>query len=718
MPKANASTVEINGDNVAEAPEDRYMKDVETRIASVEGQIGAMATDPRIGSALMRVAELEKKVSNGTSDPILDEVAHRLAALESQQEKPDKAHTEKLASRLDEIERRISGISPVDPRTDDLVIRTASLEAAKNTAPPDQLQEALQRVRQVEAAVGRFDNDQFAKVPSRLAELENGAAQEASDPRVDTLITRVFDLEEQLQTSPAASQLEALAERVEFFQTRAGHWVQDEQLAQVVSRIHSLEETAEAVPHDPRIDRVAERLEDLEQRSDGAETESRLGEVGTRLSLVEAKVEQPADDPRWEELGERWAALDERLQNQDAESRISALNDRLTDAESRAAETPEPDLGPLLQRLDELEAAVSESSGDPRVDELAGRLGSLESSGPSVDARLDEVLHRTSVLEEHEELGGEPVDTTALEKRLSALEAEPAGEPSAALVDQLAERLEGLESSGHGADPRLDEVLYRISVLEEQNGLGGEPVDTTAIEKRLGALEAEPAGGSSRALVDQLTERLESLESSGSGADPRLDEVLLRISALEEQEGLGGELVDTTAIEKRLSALEAEPAGDLSPALVDQLTERLESLESSGPSTDPRLDEVLLRISALEEQEGLGGEPVDTTAIEKRLGALEAEPAGGPSPALVDQLTERLEAIEKGHVETPPDSAVDDLTRRIAAIEEKAERPTGDAGLDDSRLDEVFARLSDMEDGSREPVSDPRVAELSSISFQ
>ena len=476
MPKANASTVEINGDNVAEAPEDRYMKDVETRIASVEGQIGAMATDPRIGSALMRVAELEKKVSNGTSDPILDEVAHRLAALESQQEKPDKAHTEKLASRLDEIERRISGISPVDPRTDDLVIRTASLEAAaKNTAPPDQLQETLQRVQQVEAAVGRFDNDQFAKLPSRLAELENGAAQEAADPRIDALIARIFDLEEQRQTLPAASQLEALAERVESFQTRAGHWVQDEQLAQVVSRIHSLEEIAEVVPHDPRIDRVAERLEDLEQRSDGTETESRLGEVGTRLSLLEAKVEQPADDPRWEELGERWAALDERLQNQDAESRISALNDRLTDAEARAAERPEPDLGPLRQRLDEVEAAVSESSGDPRVDELAGRLGSLESSGPSVDPRLDEVLHRISVLEEQEELGGEPVDTTAIEKRLSALEAEPAGDPSPALVDQLAERLESLESSGHGADPRLDEVLYRISVLEEQKGLAENP---------------------------------------------------------------------------------------------------------------------------------------------------------------------------------------------------------------------------------------------------
>ena len=267
------------------------------------------------------------------------------------------------------------------------------------------------------------------------------------------------------------------------------------------------------------------------------------------------------------------------MQNQDAESRISALNDRLTDAEARAAERPEPDLGPLRQRLDEVEAAVSESSGDPRVDELAGRLGSLESSGPSVDPRLDEVLHRISVLEEQEELGGEPVDTTAIEKRLSALEAEPAGDPSATLVDQLAERLEGLESSGHGADPRLDEVLYRISVLEQQSGLGGEPFDTTAIEKRL-------------------------------------------------------------------SALEAEPAGNL-------------------------------------------------------------------SPALVDQLTERLEAIEKGQVETPPDSAVYDLTRRIAAIEEKAERPTGDAPPDDSRLDEVFARLSDMEDGSREPVPDPRVAELS-----
>ena len=149
MPNANASSVGANGDNVAETPDPQHLKEVETRIASVESQLGAMATDPRIGSALMRISELEKKVSDGPADPILDEVALRLAALESGPRPSDDAGTDELASRIDEIEQKITGVSVVDPRTDDLAIRTASLEAAaKNTSPQlEQVQEALQRVQ-------------------------------------------------------------------------------------------------------------------------------------------------------------------------------------------------------------------------------------------------------------------------------------------------------------------------------------------------------------------------------------------------------------------------------------------------------------------------------------------------------------------------------------------------------------------------------------------
>ena len=169
MPNTNASTVEISSDTVAEAPDDQHWKEVENRIGSLEGQMGALATDPRIGSALMRVAELEKKVNDGTSDPILNEVAHRLAVLESQPTIPDTDSTEKLASRLDDLAQNIASISAADPRTDDLVIRTASLEAAtKKTAETDQPPEVIQRIEQLDAAVQNGDSEQLANLNLRL----------------------------------------------------------------------------------------------------------------------------------------------------------------------------------------------------------------------------------------------------------------------------------------------------------------------------------------------------------------------------------------------------------------------------------------------------------------------------------------------------------------------------------------------------------------------
>ena len=310
MPHTNASTGESNSDSVAGLPDNQHWKDVEERMASFEGQLGALATDPRIGSALVRAAELEKKVSDGTSDPILNEVAHRWTALEGQPTAPDKDITDRLATRLDDLAGKISSILATDPRTDDLVIRTASLEAAtKKTAEADHLSEVTQRVEQLEAAVQDEDSEQLASLDARLARVENASAQEPADPRVDTLITRLFDLEEQLQKSSPASEIEELVERVSSLQAKAERSVQDEQLAQIASRVHSLEEAAGAVPPDPRVENLVERLADLEHLASSTQTDSRLGEVTAQLSTLEERLEQPADNSRWDELGERLADL-------------------------------------------------------------------------------------------------------------------------------------------------------------------------------------------------------------------------------------------------------------------------------------------------------------------------------------------------------------------------------------------------------------------------
>ena len=64
-------------------------------------------------------------------------------------------------------------------------------------------------------------------------------------------------------------------------------------------------------------------------------------------------------------------------------------------------------------------------------------------------------------------------------------------------------------------------------------------------------------------------------------------------------------------------------------------------------------------------------------------------------------------------MEPPADSVVDKLTCRIAAVEGTVEGATGDGRIDKPLITEVFSRLSDLEEGCREPAPDPRVADLS-----
>jgi flagellar motility protein MotE (MotC chaperone) len=119
--------------------DEKLIEELQTRVQSVEGQIGALATDPRIGSALIRVAELEKKSVRSVSDPLLDEIARRLSALESDDQRSgESAALDDLREKLEKLESRpVSEEQGADARVDDLVIRMGSVEASQSEGDQD-----------------------------------------------------------------------------------------------------------------------------------------------------------------------------------------------------------------------------------------------------------------------------------------------------------------------------------------------------------------------------------------------------------------------------------------------------------------------------------------------------------------------------------------------------------------------------------------------------
>ena len=151
-------------------------------------------------------------------------------------------------------------------------------------------------------------------------------------------------------------------------------------------------------------------------------------------------------------------------------------------------------------------------------------------------------------------------DLDALSARLTALEnadpAAPIDETARASIDSLITRLHALENRPAAAD--------------------GEPVDLTAIEARLSALEAAPTSQAQPVDLSAIETRLSELET---GADDTRD--------------LASQALDT--------AQTASQSG-VDPQILQNLTQRIAELEAAGDAGAPAYEDPAPQIVALQEE--------------------------------------------------------------------------------------------------------------------
>lgn len=194
-----------------------------------------------------------------------------------------------------------------------------------------------------------------------------------------------------------------------------------------------------------------------------------------------------------------------------------------------------------------------------------------------------------------------------------------------------------------------------------------EPVDVSAIEARLSALEtAEPVTTD----LTPIENRIDDLESASALRGQALPEIADRLRTLETQPvGPTGESADLSEIEARLNALEdgLRLAGNDAASARSSL-EQLQTFMMSQPG----------------EQAG-GAGPVDTAQLSLLQGELSA-------------LSQRVAALEDGEAFDP--SVLDDFDQRLSALDRQIAQLDGDAmaaGVEPG----VLSQTSPVEDASQ-----------------
>jgi hypothetical protein len=584
------------------------------RIQQVEGRLSqgvghSGGGEARLDAVLLRLSELERKMGEGTPDPLLNEIVHRLAALESNPNRNGSDHrVDEIISRVGELGRKVEQAGPAtDPRTDDLVLRIASIESATRRAVQEEQFESLDerlasiegqthelssqseveqlrdRLARLESDAIRGDDSRFGQIGARLDEVEARAAEPPVDPRLDEVRARLSSLEE-MTAAPAV----------------------DERVAEVLDRLGAVEDKVAEPASDPRVTELADRMITLETRLVEASSDPRLLESIERLAALEQQWDSGEREQR-----QRLAELESRLDSVSDSAWLEEIRSRLADLE-KGAEAVDPRVSEVLERLATIEQKGDEPVSDPRVGELASRVLNLESRPSEADPRIEALLARITSLEQTGTASAETAaELQALKQRLAEVEA----------------------ASGNGQDPRVGELAARLAALEDR---GVEPADGASSETvrelvaRLQSLE-ERLGDSSQGddRVADLAARLSAVENQPSQAapDPRLDEALARLASLETQPGGGPQTAELAA---RLGALEKSGVAG-ADSLVEALQERLEALEQRGGSAAPdkRVTEIIARLDGLEKAHKSGAAAAGLDTLAERVRALEA---GSGSP--------------------------------------------------------------------------------------
>jgi hypothetical protein len=501
----------------------------------------------------------------------------------------------RLETRLQAVETALQGLRDRES-ADVLRLQEAVLEVARRMAA---VEPALEEVEaRASEGISAGDLEEVSERLDGAATKVDGfqAALAVGEARLDQL-ANAFDAAAARQEEANAS----FAERV------------DAATSGLVALQDAIAEIADRPAGDPalaaRLDELAGRLGELADAGSVAELRASLEELAARppgdpalaaelRAGLEELAARPTGDPA---LAAEVAALQERFATVADGSALDDLH------ASVAALTAKVDGLADLDALSELRATLDELAARPTSDaELVTRIGELA-------GRVD-VLADTTGLEE-------------LKMAVAALSERPAGDPElAAQVAELATKVDGL------AD--LDALVELRATLDEVAARPVSDVELTAQVAELSARHAQLADA----------QALEALRSD--------------VAALAEQlAGLAGleAVAELRATVEGLAGAQAPAADDELAARVAALARQVDELVPRDPS-DPRVDELVDRLAALEESAAAaaavadGASSVVYTAVEAQvlqLGETVAALAGDVANARAahEALAARLERM-------------------------------------------------------------------------
>ncbi|HXG74961.1 MAG TPA: hypothetical protein VNJ53_00155 [Gaiellaceae bacterium] len=481
------------------------------------------------------------------------------------------------------------------------------------------------RVRAAEAASGDEDAaDELRRALAQLGAFDPGA-QDRLSGRVEALADRLATLSATVSTTASGlagkdGDIASLRRELEEGRRRIDLLAVDLRRELDPARVDRLQEAVEGLARDVAarygtepLDALTDRVDILGRRLDtlaasvastasglaGRESElavlrQRLDEAMRHLDRVTAEVARHAGAPQ---LGERLEALAGAVAH--VSERIEAVERGRADVVAEAERTLRSwadERAWLRERLDALAdvqaRAVEPDAYRPELEELAERLSALEHDRESAALELARVAEslaaEQSTLREHVDAlahalaassrSGDAGAVASLAERLDGVEREAAalsaelaraGETERAL-HALAQRLEAMERATPSAErPAPADELAQLRVLVD-----GLRMRVATSEKEL---TARP-GGELAARLDELTRRLETLESESLAVEPvppvpgdgrfrmELRSLELRLQHLEQASRESREAVLTqlerlaSRMEWRMHRMEAEQA--------------------------------------------------------------------------------------------------------------------------------------------------------------
>jgi hypothetical protein len=345
----------------------------------------------------------------------------------------------------------------------------------------------------------------------------------------------------------------------------------------------------------------------------------------------------------------------------------------------------------------------------------------------------------------------------ALEGKIQQLSGASATASPAAELLQRIQQIEGRLTQGGGysgaGEGRLDAVLLRLSELERKMGEGTPDPLLNEIVHRLAAMESHPPRNGSDHRVDEIISRVSELgrriDQAGPSNDPRTDDLVLRIAAIEGAARRAVQEEQFENLDERLASIEGQTRGLSTHSDVEQLRDRLARLESeavraddarfeqlvvrledvearaSEVPADPRVDEVNARLSSLEESTAAPALDERVDEVLGRLSAVEEQAAQPAADPRVVELADRMTGLEMKLVEVKSDPRLYDSLERLSALEQQwqggerevrerlAELQNRLESLSDtSALEEIRSRLAEVEKSASNEAADPRVASV------